>query len=133
MKQSKSYSNLLSTWVPRVISFMLAALIFISIKYLGMADRTVTIPLEVILPSAEGIEAESLVPSAVDIVLSGNDNLVYLIDPDSIKATADFSAVNSAGIARVQVELDYNEEVYADTALVVRADPDIVRILFKEV
>lgn len=133
MKQSKSLSSFLSSWVPKVISFMIAALIFISIKYLGMADRIVTIPLEVTLPDSGTVVAESLVPYSIDIVISGDDQLIYLIDPDSIKASADFSAVTTAGIARVPVELTYNEEVFADTALVVTASPDIVRILFEEV
>lgn len=133
MKQNKSFSQFLSTWVPRAIALMLAMLIFVSIKYLNMADRTVRIPLEVTLPPADLYSAESLVPTYVDVVLSGDDDLVYLIDPASITATADFSSVSSSGITRVPVVLHYNEDAYKDTALTVTAQPEVVRILFEEV
>ncbi len=133
MKQNKSFTSFLSTWVPRIISLLLAIMIFGSIKYLNMSSRVVRIPLEVALPESTSIKAESLVPTYIDIVLSGDDKLIYLVDPDSIKASADFSDVISAGIARVPVILDYSEDLYMETSLVITADPDVVRILFEEV
>jgi len=133
MKQTKSFSSFLTTWVPRVISLLLAILVFGSIKYLNMSSRVVRIPLEVELPVSTTIKAESLVPTYIDIVLSGDDKLIYLVDPDSIKASADFSNVVGAGIARVPVELEYSEDLYMEETLVITADPDVVRILFGEV
>ncbi len=133
MKQNKSFTSFLSTWVARIISLLLAIMIFGSIKYLNMSSRVVRIPLEVELPESTSIKAESLVPTYIDIVLSGDDKLIYLVDPDSIKASADFSDVISAGIARVPVILDYSEDLYMETSLVITADPDVVRILFEEV
>ncbi len=133
MKQTKSFSAFLSTWVPRVVSLLLAIMIFGSIRYLNMSSRVVRIPLEVELPVSTSVKAESLVPTYIDVVLSGDDKLIYLVDPDSIKASADFSDVISAGIARVPVILDYSEDLYKETSLVITADPDVVRILFGEV
>ena len=95
-----------------------------------MSDRSVRIPLNVTLPAS--YSAVSLVPTYVDVVLSGDDDLIYLIDPSSISASADFSHVSSAGITRVPVKLHYNEEAYKNTALTVTANPEVVRILFEE-
>lgn len=133
MKQnSKGLSGFISSWVPRILCLFVAIIIFASVRYFNMGSRVVRIPLDVTLPSGGGIVPESLVPDSVDIVISGDDNLIYLVDPDSISAHADFSDVSHSGIARRVVDLEYPEGVFSDTALVVRADPDVVRILFAD-
>lgn len=133
MKQrSKGLNSFLSSWIPKLISFILALLIFIAVKYMNMADRVITIPLSVTLPESSAVIPESLVPSRTDIIISGNDELIYLVDPTDITAHADFSAVREAGIARVPVTVKYNEDVFLDASLSVRANPDTVRILFKD-
>ncbi len=133
MKQNKNSLNaFIQSYLPRIICLLLAIVVFVAVRYLNMADRVVRVPLEVTLPVSDAIEAESTVPSHIDVVISGDDELVYLADPDSIIATADFSNVDSAGIARVPVQLTYYEEAYKQASLVVTAKPDVVRILFKE-
>lgn len=129
---SKGLSSFVSSWVPRVLSLLVAVLIFAAVRYFNMASRVVSIPLDVSLPSAAHVEPESLVPASIDIVISGDDDLIYLIDPDSISAYADFSDVDNPGIARRAVMLTYAQDVFKDTALTVKADPDVVRILFKD-
>ena len=88
----------------------------------------VTIPLSVALP--DGLVAESLVPETVDIVISGSEQLIYLVDPSSINAYADFSDVDNSGIARVPVVLDFNQDVFRQSSISVKAQPSSVRILF---
>lgn len=131
MKQnSKSLTSFISNWVPRVLCLFVAILIFACVRYLNMGSRVVRIPLSVTLPESSSIVPESLVPDYIDIVISGDDNLIYLVEPDSISASADFSDVDSDGISRRSVTLEYPDDVFRDTALTVRADPDVVRILF---
>lgn len=133
MKQrNKGLNSFLSSWIPKIISFIIALLIFIAVKYMNMASRVITIPLSVTLPDQSVVLPESLVPSRTDIIISGNDELIYLVDPTDISAHADFSAVSEAGIARVPVTVKYNEDVFLDASLAVRANPDTVRILFKD-
>ena len=50
-----------------------------------------------------------------------------------MSSARDFSDVADAGIRRRRVDLEYPKDVFQDTALTVRADPDVVRILFSEV
>ena len=131
-QNNKGLSSFISTWVPRVLSLFVAVLIFACVRYFNMGSRVVTIPLSVSLPDPDVVVAESLVPESIDIVISGDDSLIYLVDPDSISASADFSDVDDAGIRRRTVDLVYPKDVFQDTALTVRADPDVVRILFAD-
>lgn len=128
---NKIFTQLFAQWTPKVFALLVAIAIFLAVEYFGIADRRVTIPLSVDLPTSTAIEAESLVPDHIDIVISGDDALVYLVDPDSIIAHADFSRISSTGIARVPVELKYNQDVFKSGKIVVSSSPSVVRILFK--
>lgn len=129
-QNNKGLSSFISSWVPRVLCLFVAVIIFACVRYFNMGSRVVRIPLDVTLPQSASVVPESLVPDYVDIVISGDDNLIYLVDPDSISAYADFSDVDSEGISRRAVDLVYPSDVFQDTALTVRVDPDVVRILF---
>ena len=85
-QRNKGMNSFLSSWIPKIISFILALLIFIAVKYMNMADRVITIPLSVTLPDESVVLPESLVPSRTDIIISGNDELIYLVDPTDISA-----------------------------------------------
>ena len=86
MKQgNKGFNSFLSAWDPRVLSLVLAFLIFAVVNYLNMTDRVITIPLSVTLPSDEVVVPESLVPSKTEIVISGNDELIYLYQINKIR------------------------------------------------
>ena len=94
MKQnSKGLSGFISSWVPRILCLFVAIIIFASVRYFNMGSRVVRIPLDVTLPSGGGIVPESLVPDSVDIVISGDDNLIYLVDPDGVRTHAAVSAL----------------------------------------
>ena len=107
MKQS---FKLFSSWGAKIFAFLLAVAVVLLVEFSNITNRVVTIPLNVTLP--ENLTAESLVPETVDIVISGSERLIYLVDPANINASADFSEVNSSGIARVPVVLDFNQDVF---------------------
>lgn len=130
MKTSNKFSSVFGNWIVKVLSFLTAVLIVLAIRFWSVNGRTVTIPLEVKLP--ESYTALSLVPSTVDIVITGSNKIIYLIDPVQIKATADFSGVDSEGISRVRVELSYNDDIYTKNSLTLSAKPESVRILFQK-
>ena len=130
MKTSNKFSSVFGNWIVKVLSFLTAVLIVLAIRFWSVNGRTVTIPLEVKLP--ESYIALSLVPSTVDIVITGSNKIIYLIDPVQIKATADFSDVDSEGISRVRVELSYNDDIYTKNSLTLSAKPESVRILFQK-
>ena len=128
---NKFAASFLENWIIKVLSFMSAVLIVLAFRFWNVNDRTVTIPLEVRLP--ENFVAVSLVPDTVDIVISGSDKIIYLVDPSQIRAIADFSAVDNDGISRVRVAIEYNDDIYKTNGLTISAKPEVVRILFDKV
>ncbi len=130
--QNKFTSVVFGNWVAKVLSFVFAVCIVVSIRFLNATDRVVTIPLTVTLDEEGVYTPVSLVPTSIDVVITGNESIIYLIDPSLIKASVDFSDVGEAGIARRTVILEYDRDIFEDNALTVSSDPLTVRILFEE-
>ncbi|MDY0287390.1 MAG: hypothetical protein RBR15_01035 [Sphaerochaeta sp.] len=129
MKPSKHLQNMLYHWPAKIISLVFAVCIYLFIQYSTVGARVVTIPLDVQLPS--GYEAMSLVPDSVAIEIRGNDDVIYLIDPNSIGASLNFSFVQSEGISSAPVLLTYEENVFESGGVSVSSNPSQYRILFK--
>lgn len=124
----KQNIKIFSFWGPKIFSFLLAIGVVLVVEFSNISNRVVTIPLDVSLP--DNLVAESLVPETVEIVISGSEDVIYLVDPSLVKAYADFSFVNNSGIARVPVVLDFNQDVFRKSSISVKAEPSSVRILF---
>ena len=124
----KQNIKIFSSWGPKIFAFLLAVTVVLLVEFSNITNRVVTIPLNVTLP--ENLSAESLVPETVEIVISGSEDLIYLVDPARVSAHADFSSVDRAGIARVPVVLDFNQDVFRESSISVKAQPSSVRILF---
>lgn len=128
MKLNKYLQSMLYHWPAKVISLVFAVCIYLFIQYSTIGSRVVTIPLDVQLPSA--YVASSLVPNSVEVQIRGNDDIIYLIDPNSIKASIDFSFVKREGIANAPVLLVYEENVFESGGISISANPSQYRILF---
>lgn len=128
--QNKFSTSLLSNWIVKMIAFMTAVFIVIAVRFLNVTDRVVTIPLQVTLPQDTEYVPISLIPDTIDVVISGHDDIIYLVDPSMIGAYADFSDVDSDGIARKSIRLVYQSDIYTEAGLNVEASPSTVRILF---
>ncbi|MFA6784606.1 MAG: CdaR family protein [Sphaerochaeta sp.] len=128
MKLNKHVQNIVYNWPPKVLSLVFALCVYLFIQYTTIGARVVTIPLEVMLPS--GYEAESLVPSSVEVHIQGNDDLIYLINPNSIEASIDFSFVQQEGIATAPVLLSYEQNMFESGGIALSANPTQFRILF---
>ena len=130
IKQNKVLSGVFQNWIQKVFSILVALFLVVTMRFMNVNDRVVTLPLHVILP--DSYNAVSLVPETIDAVITGPDSIIYLVDPSAITATADFSSVDAPGIVRVPVSLDYRDDVYTRDGLVVSSRPSTVRILFEE-
>lgn len=129
--QNKFSSVVFANWVVKIVSFICALAIVVSIRFLNATDRVVTIPVKVILDESSSFQPISLVPDSIDVVITGNDSVIYLVDPSLITATVDFSDVMSDGIARRVVSLEYDRDIFTSNGLSVAASPATVRILFE--
>ncbi|MBG0766511.1 hypothetical protein [Sphaerochaeta halotolerans] len=130
MKLNNYLQSVTYNWPAKVLSLVLAILVYAFIQFSTMGDRVVSIPIEVHLPTS--LEAESLVPSSIEVSIQGNEDIIYLINPESIKASLDFSSVEKAGIATAPVVLRYEEDVFESAGIALQANPQYYRILFKE-
>ena len=119
----------MSNLAPKVFSLLAAVFIVLTLHFVNVNDRTVTLPLDVYLP--EGYKAVSLVPSTVDVTITGEDKVIYLVDPAQIRAYVDFSEVDAEGIAKMPVRLIYQENIFQADGLTVAPTPSSVRILFE--
>ena len=70
-------------------------------------------------------------PESIDVVITGDDDIVYLVDPSLITASVDFSDVGEEGIARRVVYLDYDNDIFSSYGLTIKANPATMRILFQ--
>jgi YbbR domain-containing protein len=109
-KLNKHLQAFLYNWPAKVLSLVFALLVYAFIQYSTLGARVVTLPLSVTLPS--NYEAQSLVPSSVEVSIRGNEDIIYLINPNSIQASVDFSAVNKEGIATAPVILVFDEQLF---------------------
>ncbi len=121
---------LLDNWKPKLISFILALCFFFLYLFSNNSSRIVTIPLDVYLPI--GYQAESLIPNSVDLVINGNNDIIYLIDPNLIKAKVDFSSIEKEGISTENIELEYDSKVFSKENISLNTKPATVKISFKE-
>ncbi len=128
MKLNKHLQNMLYHWPAKVISLIFAVFIYLFIQYSTTGARVVTILLDVQLPS--GYEAMSLVPESVEVAIRGNEDVIYLIDPNSIMASINFTFVQSEGISSAPVMLMYEENVFESGGVSVSPNPSQYRILF---
>ncbi len=117
-------------WPAKVLSLVFAVCVYLFIQYSTIGARVVTIPLDVQLPT--GYEAMSLIPESVVVKIRGDEDIIYLIDPNSIMASIDFSFVQREGISSAPVMLLYEENVFESGGVSVSPDPSQYRILFNK-
>ena len=128
MKLNKNLQTILYHWPAKVLSLVFAICIYLFIQYSTIGARVVTIPLDVLLPT--GYVAVSLVPESVEVKIRGDEDVIYLVDPNSILASIDFTFVHDEGISSAPIVLVYDENVFESGGVSVSPNPSQYRILF---
>lgn len=115
----------------KFLCFILA-IVFYSISfYISFQHRTVSIPLSIILP--ENFKPISNIPQSTNIILKGDEKVLYTIDPLKIDAVADFSFVNQPGVYTTKVILNYESGIFSETNLTINAQPLTCKIAFDNI
>lgn len=127
MKLNNLWRTLMNNWVVKVFSLLLAIGVYLVINYATLDQRKVDIPLEVIMPTE--YQAVSTVPHTVSLIIKTDSRYSALIDPWTVKATADFSHVDSEGVKSTAVILS-TEGPYASTKVYFSTQPEVIRIYF---
>lgn len=128
--RSKFFQKLFYNWQAKIISFLLAVLVYFILLFSVQNSRTITLPVEVIMP--DGYVATSNVPSSIDLVIQGTEDQIYLIDVSKIDLKVDFSMVDREGVSYATVQIDINDLAsYVDTSAVsIYTKPSRVRVYF---
>ena len=129
--KNKFSSAIFGNWVIKVFSFLAALAIVVAVRFLNVTDRVVTIPVTVYIDGSSDLKPASLVPESIDVVITGDDDIVYLVDPSLITASVDFSDVGEEGIARRVVYLDYDNDIFSSYGITIKDNPATMRILFQ--
>ena len=130
MKSNKIINNLLQNWSVKMFSFLVAIALYIIITLSLLGSISVEIPLSVIHP--KGYEALSIVDEKIELTIRAQQKYVALINPHAINAVADFSFVNSDGVASARVILEFDESLF-DIDFSLFTNPEFIRVFYEKV
>lgn len=129
LRRNKVIQTLTYNWNVKLCAFILACLAFLFGSYYNQDIRTVTVPVSVTLPKS--VEAASNIPTTVQVSIEGDGEVIYLIDPDSIKASVDFSFFEQEGIADTPIKISYDEKTFKKGGVTLEVQPYSFRVLFR--
>lgn len=131
MKFDKTSGRLFRDWQVKILCLIFAAFIYIMVAFESQGERVVTMPLEIIMP--QGYQPTSIVPETASVVVRGSEKQIYLVDMSRVKLYADFSDVQSSGVASAAVNVDYTELLdyigFTDISIFTR--PSVIKIYFE--
>jgi hypothetical protein len=130
MSRNKSFQRIFYNWQIKLLCFLLAVFMYFFLGLVLQETRTVILPLNVVMP--EEFKADSIVPTTVELKITGKEDQVYMVDPSKITVTVDFSKVDQEGVsvAPVQIEMGNQEKVLDFSTLSITTDPSQVKVYF---
>ena len=102
--RSKFFQKLFYNWQVKILCLLIAVLLYFVLVFSIQSTRTITLPVEVSMPSA--YVAQSNVPTEIDLVIQGTEDQIYLIDVSKVKLKVDFSGVDREGVNYAVVNID---------------------------
>lgn len=131
MKFDKTSGRFFRNWQVKILCFIFAVFIYAMVAFESMGERTVTMPLSIVMP--EGYEPTSLVPETASVVIRGSEKQIYLVDVSRVKLYADFSDVHESGVASAAVNVDYTDllDYIGFTDISIFTKPSVIKIYFE--
>lgn len=119
-------------WQIKILCFVIAVCVIFVARFGLQTKRVITMPLEVTLP--ESYSATSVIPTQAELVITGTEDVIYLLDASVFSLSADFSDVGKSGVSSATVTIDMSELAsYVDLSKVsIHTEPSFVRIYFEE-
>lgn len=129
MKKNKTSG---SNWKIKVICFLLAALTYVVAAYGVQQQRRLTLPVDIKMP--DNYVAVSNIPSEVELVIQGSEERIYMLKPETIKLSADFSNAGSEGVMSAPVSIDLSGlDKLADlSSISIFTEPSVLKIYFEK-
>lgn len=133
MKKVSPYSfwgRVFKNWHIKLLSLLLATVVYVVCFYSLDSGRKVQIPLRVV--ESANYEAVSNIPEFVTLNITGNSEAVYLVDADKVTAVLDLSQIKTEGIHTIRVSLSYDSGVMKKDVFDISVNPLTVRAKFEK-
>ncbi len=130
MSRNKTFQKIFYNWQIKILCFLLAVFMYFFLGLILQETRTVSLPLKVTMP--EGYKADSIVPTSAELVISGKEDQVYMVDLSKVTLTVDFSKVSQEGVslAAVQIDMGGQDSVLDFSTLSFSTNPSQVKVFF---
>jgi len=127
MKQNK---HLFENWKAKLLCFLIACLSYFVIANISQAERTVYLPVDISFP--EGYSVVSNIKDSVELIISGSEEKIYMVNVDNISLSADFSDVSSEGVASrpIKINLGNDDGLINYSPVTFYTDPSVLKIFF---
>lgn len=103
MKLNNLFPWIIRNWPVKVMSLVIAMFLFYLALTLGMGERQMLSEAELIIP--QELELAAQVDPEVRITLRGPHEQIYMVHPDQLHITADFSHARKPGTYTAYVKL----------------------------
>ena len=121
MKFKQLLHRLMQNWPAKIMSLAAAIFLFLFHTVTSLEERYFTVPLHLTL--ADGYVVSGSFPSSVRVTLRGNNETVYRIMEEDIRAFADFSSHSSEGMFRAAVNFQRRGNAAEAGSLEITVEP----------
>lgn len=126
MKMNNILQSILFNWPAKIICIVLAGLLFFFVQNINLDVRDFETTLQVKLP--QGFKTSENYIKTVTVSVRGPKETIYMIQPDSVNAAADFTYVKEPGIYTAAVKVLRSDSMDTDVPLEVSTNPDRISI-----
>ncbi len=130
-KGNNLFKKIAKNWQIKLISIIFAIVIYLLISLSMFTTRTISIKLDVI--ENPNYKIENVLKEKVDIQIRGSESVIYLVNPNNIKAILDVSSTNKIGITKLPVTLIYNGPKLIKEKVTLNIEPTTMKVLLSKV
>jgi YbbR domain-containing protein len=126
MKTKGFWAKALADWPAKVLSLVVALLLFFFYHLNRLEQRSLSVPLAVTtndeyVPSSE-------YPHSVKLALRGESNSLFQLQEEDIRASIDLSAVHGPGFTKATVEIEKRGNALGIDPLEIKAEPSTISV-----
>ncbi len=126
MRQNKFLNWLVFDWPVKIISLLVAVLLFFFVQLISVEHRSFQVPLTVV--GNDSLVIDTAYPEMVDVEITGDQADVFSVYPEDISAFIDISGITEEGTVTVPVRITRGLVFETIGELQVIPDPSGIRI-----
>ncbi len=130
MPKSKFLQGLVYNWPGKILSLAAAILIFLVIQMVTVTERSFSVPLDLLIPSS--FIVENTVTQEVRLTIVGQEENLYRILPEQVRAYADFRDAASGGTYERNIILDTSSISAISRQMTFKPEPVSVKLYLSQ-